>query len=79
MDTSNKATFTFSKDKKSVEITRHFDAPLPLVWKAWTEAAILDKWWAPKTWKSETRKMLFANEGSDSTVCAALQENAVGV
>lgn len=63
MDTSNKATFTFSKDKKSVEISRHFDAPLPLVWKAWTEAAILDKWWAPKPWKSETRKMLFANEG----------------
>lgn len=29
-------------------ITRTFNAPRPLVWKAWTEAERLAKWWGPK-------------------------------
>jgi uncharacterized protein YndB with AHSA1/START domain len=29
-------------------ITRTFDAPLPLVWRALTEADLLNQWWAPK-------------------------------
>ena len=29
-------------------ITRQFDAPRELVWKAWTEAEALAQWWGPK-------------------------------
>lgn len=29
-------------------ITRAFDAPLPLVWRAHTEVAHLEKWWGPR-------------------------------
>ena len=29
-------------------ITRVFDAPRDLVWKAWTNAAALGRWWGPK-------------------------------
>lgn len=29
-------------------ITRVFDAPLPLVWKAWSAADQLQAWWGPK-------------------------------
>lgn len=29
-------------------ITRIFDAPRELVWKAWTEPEIMEKWWGPR-------------------------------
>lgn len=37
-------------------ITRVFDAPRDLVWKAWTEVERLARWWGPKgaTWVSAT-------------------------
>jgi uncharacterized protein YndB with AHSA1/START domain len=31
-----------------LSITRVFKAPGPLVWKAWTEPAIVRRWWGPK-------------------------------
>jgi uncharacterized protein YndB with AHSA1/START domain len=33
---------------KPFEISRVFDAPRDRVWKAWTEAERLKKWWGPK-------------------------------
>ena len=56
---------TFDKDlaNKKIKVTRHFEAPLELVWKAWTEAQILDEWWAPRPWKAETKTMNFKNGG----------------
>jgi uncharacterized protein YndB with AHSA1/START domain len=33
---------------KEFTISRMFDAPRDLVWKAWTDAAHLSKWWGPK-------------------------------
>jgi uncharacterized protein YndB with AHSA1/START domain len=49
--------------KKQLIITREFEAPLPKVWSAWTEADWLDQWWAPKPWKANTVKMDFRNGG----------------
>lgn len=40
-------------------VRRTFDATINLVWKAWTEAILLDQWWAPKPWKSVTKSMEF--------------------
>ena len=40
-------------------VTRAFNADITIVWKAWTEAELLDQWWAPKPWKSETSYMDF--------------------
>lgn len=37
-----------SAPKGTFVITRAFDAPLPTVWKAWSEAAQLQEWWGPK-------------------------------
>jgi uncharacterized protein YndB with AHSA1/START domain len=42
---------------------REFNAELPLVWRAWTEAELLDQWWAPAPWKCETRIMDFREGG----------------
>jgi uncharacterized protein YndB with AHSA1/START domain len=51
--------FTVDKAKKTVFITREFDAELPLVWDAFTKQEILDQWWAPKPWASKTKFMDF--------------------
>ena len=34
--------------KKEVAIARVFDAPVELVWKAWTEQDLIKKWWGPR-------------------------------
>lgn len=39
---------TSSGTLKELVITRVFDAPLDLVWRAWTEPALLARWWGPR-------------------------------
>lgn len=57
----NSLQFDFNVDKNTntVLISREFAAELPLVWDAFTKQEILDKWWAPKPWKSITKAMEF--------------------
>ncbi|MGQ8338889.1 SRPBCC family protein [Sunxiuqinia sp. A32] len=54
---------TFETNGSELTVIRTFNAPLSLVWRAWTEAELLDKWWAPKPWKSETSYMDFKEGG----------------
>jgi uncharacterized protein YndB with AHSA1/START domain len=60
----NKETI-FTKDlaNKKMKVLREFDAPLNQVWKAWTEVELLDQWWAPKPWKTNTKSMDFRDGG----------------
>lgn len=58
----NKTNFTAEQNK--LRVTRTFDAPLELVWRAWTEAELLDQWWAPKPWQSKTKSMAFKEGGT---------------
>ena len=51
--------FTVDKAKKTVFITREFDADLSLVWDAFTKAELLDQWVAPKPYTSKTKSMDF--------------------
>ncbi|GAB3224740.1 SRPBCC domain-containing protein [Algoriphagus aestuariicola] len=59
------ALFDFLVDKENQKITvkRSFDAPLGLVWTAWTDPEILDLWWAPKPWRTETKSIDFREGG----------------
>ena len=57
----NEAKFTIEKNVLTVE--RAFDAPLDMVWQAFTEPALLDQWWAPAPWKSETAESTFEEGG----------------
>lgn len=34
--------------KRTVTLKRTFDAPIDLVWEAWTEPEHIAKWWSPK-------------------------------
>lgn len=56
--------FTVNKENNTVNVTREFDAGLALVWEAWTNPQILDQWWAPKPWKTETVAMDFREGGT---------------
>jgi uncharacterized protein YndB with AHSA1/START domain len=51
--------FTVDKEKKTVFVTREFDAPLSLVWDAFTKAELLDQWVAPKPFVAKTKVMDF--------------------
>ncbi len=57
--------FNFNVDKANnqIKVERSFNAPIDLVWSAWTEAEILDQWWAPKPWVAQTQSMDFREGG----------------
>lgn len=60
---TNEAIFENDIPNKKMTVTRSFNATLPLVWKAWTTAEILDQWWAPEPYKAETKNMDFREGG----------------
>lgn len=46
-------------EKNEIVITRVFNAPRTLVWKAWTDPKHLMRWWGPKNFTSPSCKMDF--------------------
>ncbi len=58
--------FDFSADKanNTINVKREFSAGLALVWDAWTKPEILDQWWAPKPYRTQTKSMDFREGGS---------------
>jgi uncharacterized protein YndB with AHSA1/START domain len=58
---SNNLLFDFNVDKaaKTVYITREFNAPLNLVWDAFTKSDLLDQWGAPAPMRAQTKYMNF--------------------
>lgn len=57
-----------SLKKRDLIVTRVFDAPVELVWKAWTEPELLMKWWGPDYFTSPSAKIDF-RVGGTSLVC----------
>mgnify|MGYP003574905471 CR=1 FL=1 len=55
--------FSVDEENKTVTIKREFNAPVANVWSAWTQAEILDQWWAPAPFKSKTKRMEFKEGG----------------
>lgn len=55
--------FDVDKENKTIHVERSFNAPIDLVWAAWTEAEILDQWWAPKPYQAVTKLMNFEEGG----------------
>ena len=43
--------------KEDLVVTRILDAPLELVWKAWTEPEHVQRWWGPKYYTSPSCKI----------------------
>jgi PhnB protein len=62
----NSLLFNFEADKGSncIYVKREFDAPIHLVWDAWTKPELLDQWWAPKPYVTRTKSMNFTDGGT---------------
>lgn len=55
--------FTVKKEKNQILVKREFAAPLELVWAAWTEPDLLDLWWAPRPYHTETQELILQDGG----------------
>ncbi len=45
------------KNKEEIIITRTFDAPRELVWKAWTDPESMKRWWGPKNFTAPVSRI----------------------
>jgi uncharacterized protein YndB with AHSA1/START domain len=63
MTVDNQTRVVKSFAEKSVLVSREFEAPLALVWRAYTESELLDQWWGPAPWRAETKRMNFTVGG----------------
>jgi uncharacterized protein YndB with AHSA1/START domain len=63
MTTKNQTVLSKDLENKKIKVVREFAAPLEDVWAAWTDASLLDQWWAPKPWKAITKSMDFREGG----------------
>lgn len=63
MDATNEAVFTKDIQNKTLKVERKFNANVDRVWEAWTDATLLDQWWAPKPYKAVTKEMNFREGG----------------
>lgn len=63
MANENKANVIKDLKEKTILVSRVFNASREKVWRAYTESALLDQWWAPKPWRAETKFMNFSVGG----------------
>ena len=54
--------------KRDLIVSRVFDAPVELVWKAWTNPEHVMRWWGPDYFTSPSAAMDF-REGGTSIIC----------
>ena len=56
-----------AKTGRNITVTRTFDAPVELVWRAWTDPALVMRWWGPDYFTTPVAKLDF-REGGTSIV-----------
>jgi uncharacterized protein YndB with AHSA1/START domain len=59
---------TSSGQPRDLVVTRTFDAPVDLVWQAWTDPEHVMRWWGPAGFTSPVARM-DVREGGTSLVC----------
>lgn len=57
MPATNATSFSVEKAHHRIRVEREYAAPRQAVWAAWTEAGLIDQWWAPAPWKSQTQSI----------------------
>ena len=63
--------------KEDLVVTRIIDAPIQLVWKAWTDPQHVMRWWGPKYYTSPTCK-IDLREGGKYVFCMRAPHNQGG-
>ena len=56
-------TFDHDPTNHRITVTRRYLATRSRVWRAWTDADILDLWWGPKPWYTVTKSFDFSAGG----------------
>lgn len=63
MTENNKTRFIVDREQHRILVKRIFHAPLSLVWRSWTEAELLEKWFGPQPYQVSTLEMNFKEGG----------------
>jgi uncharacterized protein YndB with AHSA1/START domain len=74
---SENTTQSGYKEKEDLVVTRIIDAPIELVWKAWTDPEHVMKWWGPKYYTSPSCK-IDLREGGIYVFCMRAPQNQGG-
>ncbi|MEX1212647.1 MAG: SRPBCC domain-containing protein [Balneolaceae bacterium] len=64
MKSIHKTDFDIDRKNNTIQVKRMFQAPAKHVWAAWTNPELLDQWWAPKPYRTETKSMEFRKGGT---------------
>ncbi len=56
--------FQVDKSRTKIQVEREFAADRDMVWAAWTEPELLDLWWAPRPYQTQTVSMDFRSGGA---------------
>lgn len=59
---------------KQIEVTRTFNVPIEMVWKLWTDAELVKRWWGPKHYTSPVAKIDFRVGGKSIVSMLAPKE-----
>ena len=59
MSTPSIFDFIVDQEGHKIKVRRSFEAHIDMVWSAFTDTEILDKWWAPKPYKVITKSQEF--------------------
>lgn len=61
-----KSEIIFKRDAESagIYVMKIYNAEVSVIWDHFTKSELLDKWWAPKPWKCETKSQEFKNGGT---------------
>lgn len=59
----SKIIFNKDLDANSIYVMKIYNAEASMVWDYFTKAGLLDRWWAPKPWKCETKTQDFKEGG----------------
>jgi uncharacterized protein YndB with AHSA1/START domain len=62
-----------SREEQEIVITRVFDAPIELVWKAWVDPEMVKQWWGPDGFTAPVAHIDFRVSGT-SLVCVRSPE-----
>ena len=68
---------TNTGNKRDLVVTRVFNAPLALVWQAWSDPDYVMQWWGPAGFTCPVAKMDF-REGGTSLVCMRAPQEVGG-
>lgn len=67
-----------SSNKQDIVITREYDYPVNLVWKAWTDPKLVMKWWGP-TYYTSPRCEIDFREGGKYVFCMRAPDSHGGL